>query len=668
MVFGVIRLRWFSNLTIKRKLQILSLLFMAIISGLVSYTVLELTQQESDGMVINIAGRQRMLTQKFAKEFLVANEIAALTNRQADYSAMDKTKQLFDVSLTALINGGKTYLDPAMTKPIMLPPAPVAVIDQLQQVQTLWNTQQDIIKRILESSPSLELLDELMTINLKTLTTMNDAVIQLSVSSHQKIADMERNQVILCFIALVIAIFMASQIAKGITSPILAAVQTTQRIANGDLKDYQQPKHTDNEVGALTKNIEQMRIALHDVINVVQVNSRQMSHSAHQVSDVSLEISSSSKLQQQGSSEVLTAIDSLLETSNVVSDNIANTTSFSQSTLTTAEQGIVLVNDNIKQLSAAVGSVNSTAQQMEELKNFTVQINDITESIHNIADQTNLLALNAAIEAARAGEQGRGFAVVADEVRNLAARTSSSSRDISDLITQLMEKVEASVNSMHQVVNLVHHSQETSEKTVEAFTSMSEGIGKTTHDIDEISRFNQEQVQNLEYLDRKLKDLLTVLKESTNKARTTSMVANDLYQISEQLDHQLQGFVTEQSHSLTPKDNEKRKTPRADNKIRVSLAQNHLTSEGLTSDISMEGIKIRCAEQFDKNQRIDVEIHLPDEIQTDASLKLTTKLMHMEPINDYFSYGLKFTHLSSSDSEQLKALFKYFKKPYKYNQ
>ena len=81
----------------------------------------------------------------------------------------------------------------------------------------------------------------------------------------------------------------------------------------------------------------------------------------------------------------------------------------------------------------------------------------------------------------------------------------------------------------------------------------------------------------------------------------------------------------------------------------------------------MEGIKIRCAEQFDKNQRIDVELHVPDEIKTEASLKLTTKLMHIEPINDYFSYGLKFTHLSSSDSEQLKALFKYFKKPYKYN-
>ncbi len=669
MLSNNIGARWFLNLSIKRKLQLLSLLFLVVIASLVSYTVVSLKQQENDGLVIDIAGRQRMLSQKITKEFLVAKQMAMLVGSKPDFSAMNNTEKLFDVSLKALLDGGTTYRDLTMETPAELPPAPQHIRAQLQQVEQLWARQKAGIEQITQSSSDSALLKTLSENNIQTLAAMNKAVGMFAKASQQKIATMVRNQIIAASTALVLAVILASFVAKGIAQPILSAVRTTRRIASGDLKSYDETSHLSNEMGALTDNIEQMRVSLHDIINVVQTNGRQMAHSAHQVSDVSKEISSSSKVQQQSSTEVLSAIGSLLETSNVVSQHIESTSSFSQQTLTTAQQGIVLVNQNIEQLSSAVTSVNLTAEQMEELKNFTVQISEITESIHNIADQTNLLALNAAIEAARAGEQGRGFAVVADEVRNLAARTSSSSRDISNLITQLMEKVETSVNSMHQVVEAVHHSQQTSEQTVASFTSMSEAIDKTTQNMGEISQYNQEQEQNLEYLDHKLKGLLGVLEESSNKARTTSMVANDLYEISEQLDGQLSGFTTEQNKSLPMSSDEQRRTPRADNKIRVKLTQQHRNGEGLTSDISMEGIKIRSTQAFEKNQEITVQFQLPSDLKASGQqshFSLKAHVIHASPFEDYFNYGLKFLAISANEKQTLKAVFNYFKKPYKF--
>lgn len=661
------RFGFLANLSIKRKLQLLILLFLVVVTGLVGYTLKSIEAQKNDTLVVNIAGRQRMLSQKVTKEFLLALHTAKQLSDQQVLAQIDNSRQLFSVSLQALIHGGLTYSDLGMKKSLTLPPAPEHIKDQLEIVSGLWQELQQQLQAVTPGQFNHQQLTAISEQSVKVLANMNKAVGMFAAHSDQKIYTMERNQIIIGVVSILVALLLSSLTISSITRPLTRILNTTQRISDGNLIASQDPIiEGKNEFASLNQNVEGMRASLHDVIGVVKANSRQMAHSAQQVSIVSGEISQASQLEQESSQQVLTAVNSLLDTSDNVNQSIESAYHLSQQTNQQAEQGLEIVRQSIDELNAAVGSVHATAEQMNELKSFTVQINEITQSIHNIAEQTNLLALNAAIEAARAGEHGRGFAVVADEVRNLAARTSSSSGEISTLLEQLTHKVENSVNSMQKVVVTVNQSQEKSDQTVISFNEMKTGISQTMQSAEDIASSNQQQSERLKYLDSKLKELFSVLVESTSKASTTSMVAEDLFSISERLEAELKKFATQAKESVTSSSNEKRAFPRAENKLMVSITQQEQRFQGLSDDISLQGLKVRCPQELDQSQSITLELSTPQALhgQIGNRLHLQADIVHKEKSAQGFSYGLQFKGLNEQSEAKIKKLFHHFKQPY----
>ncbi len=667
------RILHIEDLSVDKKLRVMIMLFISILTIMVLYTSFTLLRQKGDGLDINIAGRQRMLSQKFTKEFYLAQLQQQGENKKYDTSQMEKTAKLFGVSLMALRAGGTTYKDLGMTKPVKLSAAGDAnVKKQLDKVEGLWLQLQDKVNSAKGEICTSEVLLEINQLSVSTLGSMNKAVGMLADQAASKVALLQIAVILLWVFAVFASLLIGSVIRASITRPLEQVLATTKKITDGDLRGSSATVVVpNNELGVLQTNASAMRIALSEVINSVQQNSKQMAVSSGQIASISTEISEARGQEQESADQVLQAIESLQQIAATVSTHIEEARLNVESTEQQAQQGVLVVSQNIEELVGAVKSVNSTAEQMAALKQATMQIHKIIESIENIADQTNLLALNATIEAARAGEAGKGFAVVASEIKELSRQTADSTTEITSLIDSLTQRVDNSVDSMQKVVKKVHHAQEQSEQTVQAFETMKEGVNSATESTGHIAEYNGEQTKQLTQLHDKLYELFAVLKHSAGKTQETSLVANDLHLVTEQLNELLEGFVTDPEASVERLQTDRRQAPRIENRIKVTVDVEQGGSKiiGVTQDVSMGGMKLKMSEQLDRNGSLSFVIHLPmDEMAGSAArLDFTGLIVHEERRDGYYFYGVQFSPLNKVQKRSLRTVFDFFGKQHSYS-
>ena len=657
------------DLNVKQKLTRLIVFFLCIITIIVLYSSLTLYRQKHDGLVVNIAGRQRMLTQKFTKEFFLLLHQKTSGDRKQVSGQMLQTRKLFEVSLQALAEGGKTYKDLGMKKPVQLPSGIGPKIQkQLLLVRQLWEQLLREVTTIKPDNPQSQQLIGVNSMSVKTLAAMNKAVGMLADKADGKVRVLQIVQVGMWFLALGVSWLISSLLVTNLTEPLSGMVKTAQRIAGGDLKKYQAIDCSRDEIGALAGHVDKMRRSLSDVIRNVQQNSRQMAHSSHQVASISKEISEVGARQRERSSKVLQEIVSLQEISGQVDECISGAKEVVIRTKQEAEAGIAVVEENIAMLSHAVESVHATAEEIESLDHASGKIHTIIESIQNIADQTNLLALNATIEAARAGEAGKGFAVVANEIKELAKQTAESTDEITELINLLTNRVSGSVTSMRQVVEEVNNSQQMSKQTVGAFQTMRDGIDETNTGTGKIAELNNQQVEQLERLQEKLGELFTILEENAKKSESTALVAEDMYEVSDQLNSTLARFAIDPLEYVPRKKDDKRAHPRIRNRLQVDVTVDDECIKAVTNDISLRGLNIKCKKRVKLHQKFLAHLHIPAEDGSDSGklLPLKVRALRERKNGDYYMYGLEFTLENARDESLLKDVFTFFRKPYQY--
>ncbi|WP_214454017.1 methyl-accepting chemotaxis protein [Aeromonas dhakensis] len=285
-----------------------------------------------------------------------------------------------------------------------------------------------------------------------------------------------------------------------------------------------------------------MQSTLKGIIAQVSHSSEELSGSADSIAQIAEQTAQFATSQQTSTQTMAAAIEELVVSISHLSDNATHADELSKISANTLEEGSGVIKQTLDSIQSISDTVSNAASSIADLNSHTQQISEIIEVIRGIADQTNLLALNAAIEAARAGEQGRGFAVVADEVRNLASRSAASTQQITGMIGKIQSGADASIRSMENTVNNVSRGVSLANQTGAAIASIQDHASNLTGLMGEISHTLREQSTAANEVVSTVGNITSLSEQSGDAARHVSQEAAKLKQLSRLLRQEMAHF------------------------------------------------------------------------------------------------------------------------------
>jgi aerotaxis receptor len=325
--------------------------------------------------------------------------------------------------------------------------------------------------------------------------------------------------------------FVINQLKRGLDESKSAA----DFIAKGDLT-RPLPLASKDEIGDLNASLAVMRNNLHELIASVSEGIHDLNQTSGYVSTAANNSSRVSEMQSGEASAMAAAMEELSVSINQVSEHANDAYTISQKSSMQAAEGGQIIHKAATEMENIAMSVNEVAGRIRGLEEYSKQISGIANAIREIADQTNLLALNAAIEAARAGEQGRGFAVVADEVRKLAERTATATMEISGMISKIQDGTVAAVKEMEISVIRVNEGVGLAHEAGDSVSSIREAAEQAAHDVNDISHAIHEQSTTARDIAQRIEKIAQGTEENTIASMETAKSAKQMSDLSTRLD------------------------------------------------------------------------------------------------------------------------------------
>ena len=401
--------------------------------------------------------------------------------------------------------------------------------DQVDQLRELLNTE------LLENSEAINKeLNNLMRINGQQITEANQRASDMYSAAIKLV-------VFLLLLATALTIACALLLTRSITQPIAQALEAAEAIAEGNLT---RPIKVDgsDEAGRLLQAMAKMQGKLRDTLQRISGSATQLASAAEELNCVTDESAKGLTQQNNEIEQAATAVNEMTSAVEEVARNAVSTSEASKNATASAGDGRDLVLETVSAIERMSGDVQSTATLIGNLAAESRDIGKVLDVIRGLADQTNLLALNAAIEAARAGEAGRGFAVVADEVRALAHRTQQSTSEIERMIGSIQGGTEQAVDSMR-------NSTERAESTLNIAKGAGLALDTINTAIVEINERNlviasaaEEQAQVAREVDRNLVNIRDLSVQSATGASQTSSASNELSRLAVDLNSMVSRF------------------------------------------------------------------------------------------------------------------------------
>ncbi|WP_412462325.1 methyl-accepting chemotaxis protein [Pseudomonas sp. SC11] len=288
-----------------------------------------------------------------------------------------------------------------------------------------------------------------------------------------------------------------------------------------------------DEFGEIARNLDNMALQISEVISEIGSATAQVATAAEQSSAVALQTSNSVAQQRQGTDQVVTAISEMSSTVKDVARSTTEAAEMSHQVNTSTIQGKTEIENTINLIKGLELQAEQTATIIQELKGESDSISSVLDVIRGVAEQTNLLALNAAIEAARAGEQGRGFAVVADEVRNLAQKTQDSTVSIQNMISNLQSGSERAASSMQETLGKAQEGARNVVRAGELLEEITEGMAKMSDSNIQVASAAEQQSQVAEEIHRNVSDINMLVIQVSAGAEQTASTSSELARLAE---------------------------------------------------------------------------------------------------------------------------------------
>ncbi|WP_192876782.1 methyl-accepting chemotaxis protein [Pseudomonas syringae] len=389
----------------------------------------------------------------------------------------------------------------------------------------------------------LSLQGDLMDMQVQLLRELNKQSAAAAVEAAG--ASYEQTRIIaLSAIGLVLALtlLLAWRLSVSIIHPVRQALHIASTIADGDLSEHPIPDGKD-ETAQLLITLGRMRTNLHSTIEQIYAAATQLSQSVQEMGSIAEASALNLQLQNNEIEQAAVAVNQMSQAAIEVAGNASNTVTESEASTRAAAQGQDKLSATILSIKELTENVLDSSHQAQGLAERTQSISSILDVIRAIANQTNLLALNAAIEAARAGEAGRGFAVVADEVRSLAQRTSASTAEIEGLISGVQQ-------STQQTASSLRHTATQANLTMEQAASTGEALQVIIHSTATINDRNlliasaaEQQAQVATEVDRNLSSIRELSSQTASGAQQTTVASNALSMLANDLNLMVQRFV-----------------------------------------------------------------------------------------------------------------------------
>jgi len=461
-------------------------------------------QQKDDGLVINLAGRQRMLSQKMTKEVLLYHREKGKTDEAkiALKKAVQNTMIVFDKTLMALKDSGEAplALDPDKTDYRFCPKAEEPAYGQLAKVNQIWQDFSRHMHQVLkDENGSDKDLKWIIRNNGKLLSEMNAAVGMMQQQSEEKVSlllSLQVGGVLTGIVFMTFAIMSVLSIVRRMDKINEFAV----KLGTGDFTVSSGLESRD-ELGTIGSGLDEMTLNLKAMLLAIMENANNLNDSSQTLFDISNQVSNGAVDVSDRSNTVAAAAEEMSANMNSVAAAVeeasTNVTMVASATeeMTATIREIETNTEKARSITAsAVSQTNDTSTRVNRLGSSAHEIGRVTETITEISEQTNLLALNATIEAARAGEAGKGFAVVANEIKDLAKQTADATEEIKHKIEDIQGSTSETVNEISQITKVVNEIDQivvgiagAVEEQSTTTTEIAENVAQASQGIQEVT-------------------------------------------------------------------------------------------------------------------------------------------------------------------------------------